>query len=111
MFWADKIASDIIASGNHQPFWVDDMKTPSGRVHVGALRGVAIHGLIHQALLDQKQSATYTYIFNDMDPMDGFPHYLPDEFRQHMGKPLYRIPSPEPGFESLAQLYAQEFIM
>lgn len=111
MFWSDEIAKEIIESGKYSHYWVDDMKTPSGRVHVGALRGVAIHGLIHRSLVEQgKSDAHFSYVFNDMDPMDGFPHYLPEEFKVHMGKPLYQIPSPEPGFESMAQLYAHEFI-
>ena len=53
MYWADKIASEIIKSGKHKPFWVDDMKTPSGRMHVGSLRGVIIHDLIYKALLSR----------------------------------------------------------
>ena len=52
MFWADRIARKINKSGKYQPYWVDDMKTPSGRVHVGSLRGVIIHDLIFKALKD-----------------------------------------------------------
>lgn len=110
MFWPDKVAQEIIKSGKYQPFWVDDMKTPSGRIHVGALRGVVIHHLIYQALKDQGVKATYSYVFNDMDPMDGFPHYLPKKFKTHMGEPLFKIPSPEKGYNSFAQCYAQQFI-
>jgi lysyl-tRNA synthetase class 1 len=109
MFWADEFAEKIIKSGKHQPYWVDDMKTPSGQVHVGALRGVVIHDLIYKALLRQKVKAVYSYVFNDMDPMDGFPHYLPESFKTHMGEPLYRIPSPEKGYQSLADCYANQF--
>jgi lysyl-tRNA synthetase class 1 len=109
MFWADEFADQIIKSGKYKPYHVDDMKTPSGRIHVGALRGVVVHDLIHRALLDRKAKSVYTYVFNDMDPMDAFPHYLPESFRQYMGWPLYKIPSPEPGFKSLAQCYAHEF--
>ncbi len=110
MFWPDKFAEEIIKTKNHKPYWVDDMKTPSGRVHVGALRGVVIHGLIHQALLEKGKKSTYTYVINDMDPMDGFPRYLPENFKQYMGKPLYQIPSPEKGHKSMAKCYGQEFI-
>src|SRR3989344_4526505 len=36
MFWADKVAEDL--KKRKLPLeWVDDMKTPSGRIHVGAL--------------------------------------------------------------------------
>ncbi|MCJ7827663.1 lysine--tRNA ligase, partial [Patescibacteria group bacterium] len=105
MFWADELVNQI-AKKQTGPHHVDDMKTPSGRIHVGALRGVAIHGLIQQLL----KGSVYTYIFNDMDPMDGFPQYLPDEFRAYMGRPLCQVPSPEKGFASLAECYAKEFV-
>ncbi|HAF63310.1 TPA: lysine--tRNA ligase [Candidatus Beckwithbacteria bacterium] len=110
MFWADKLASDIVKSGKHKPLWVDDMKTPSGRVHVGALRGVVVHGLVYQALIKEGQKATYSYVINDMDPMDGFPNYLPIKFKKHMGEPLFKIPSPEKGYQSMGQAYGQQFI-
>jgi len=110
MFWADRIAEKVIQSGKHQPYWVDDMKTPSGRIHVGALRGVIIHDLIFKALKEKSHKANYSYVINDMDPMDGFPHYLPEKFRQYMGRPLFKIPSPEKGYSSMARLYGQEFI-
>lgn len=109
MFWPDEFAEKIIKSGKYKPYHLDDMKTPSGRVHVGGLRGVVIHDLIYKALLKRKMKASYTWVYNDMDPMDGFPDYLPDSFKKHMGEPLYRIPSPEKGYQSLAQCYANQF--
>lgn len=45
MFWADKIANS--QQGNQV---VNDSKTPSGRVHVGSLRGVIVHDVIYRAL-------------------------------------------------------------
>ena len=107
MFWADKIAKEISVS--KKPQLVDDAKTPSGRVHVGSLRGVIIHDLIHKALQDKKVKSRYTYIFDDMDPMDGLPVYLSKEkYEKFMGVPLKDIPAPE-GKESYAQYYANEF--
>jgi len=72
------------------------MKTPSGRVHTGALRGVVLHDLVAKALESKVASQiANTYVFNDMDPMDGLPGYLPAEkFEQYMGVPLYQIPAP-----------------
>ncbi|NCN06495.1 MAG: lysine--tRNA ligase [Candidatus Pacebacteria bacterium] len=74
---------------------VDDMKTPSGRVHTGALRGVVLHDLVAKSLATTTTEITNTYIFNDMDPMDGLPSYLPAEkFEPYMGVPLCKIPAP-----------------
>lgn len=110
MYWADSIAKEI--KKRKLPFeWVDDMKTPSGRVHVGALRGVIIHDLIYRALKDIGVKATYSYVINDHDPMDALPVYLsPKKFYPHMGEPLFKIPSPMKGFPNFARYFAQEFI-
>jgi len=87
------------------------MKTPSGRIHVGSLRGVLIHHLIYKALLSKGEKATFSYVIDDHDPMDGLPVYLDKEkYRPHMGKPLNTIPSPKPGFKSYAEYFAKEFI-
>src|SRR3989344_4520435 len=110
MFWADKVAEDL--KKRKLPLeWVDDMKTPSGRIHVGALRGVVIHDLVYKALLSKGVKAKYTYIFDNHDPMDALPVYLSREkFEKYLGMPLYKVPSPVEGFKSYADYYAQEFI-
>ena len=110
MFWADRIAKTIIDSGKYKPYWVDDMKTPSGRIHVGSLRGVIIHDLVYKALLDAGNSATFTYVFEDQDPMDALPHYLDaNKWSQYLGQPLFTIPSPDGKAPSFAHFYANEF--
>jgi len=110
MFWADGVAEEIIKSGKYMPYWVDDMKTPSGRIHVGALRGVVVHDLVYKALKDKGVKVTYTYVFEDHDPMDDIPSYLPREkYEQYLGMPLFKIPSPVAGFENYARYYASEF--
>lgn len=110
MFWADRIAEEITAAyGKKGVILIRDEKTPSGRVHIGSMRGVAIHGVVSEVLTERGVANIFKYEFNDLDPMDGFPEYLPEEFRQHMGKPLRSVPSPESGFESLADFFASEF--
>ena len=96
--WVDAVAKNIAEwqTQHHIPqLHIDDMKTPSGRVHTGALRGVMIHDLVAKALAKQFPGVKSTYVFNDMDAMDGLPTYLdPAIYQQHMGKPLYKIPVP-----------------
>jgi len=109
MFWADQIALEI-KKRNKPLEWVDDAKTPSGKIHVGSLRGVVIHDLIYKALLDLGVNAKYTYIFEDQDPMDGLPVYLPKEtFEKYLGLPLFKVPSPVEGYKSYAHYYAEDF--
>ncbi len=96
--WLEKISADIAnykTQHDIPSLHVDDMKTPSGRVHTGALRGVVLHDLVAKVLQREFPDTINTYVFNDMDPMDALPGYLDQtEYSQHMGKPLFQIPVP-----------------
>ncbi len=115
MFWADKIVDDIkvkladkIKSGKE--LIVRDEKTASGRVHIGSMRGVAIHGLVTDVLKAEGIKAKFLYEINDFDPMDGLPAYLDAEvYKEHMGKPLRDIPSPDGKAKNFAEYFASEF--
>jgi len=103
MFWADQIARKL--SGRQA---VNDSKTPSGRVHVGALRGVIIHDVLYKALRDAGLKAEFFYGNDDFDPMDDVPACLPKKFEEYRGMPLSEIPAPE-GNGSYADYYFGEF--
>lgn len=115
MFWADKIADEIekrfaakIAAGT--PLVLRDEKTPSGRVHVGSMRGVAIHGLVKEVLDTRKIAARFLYEINDVDPMDDIPGYLDETvYRPYFLQPLCTIPSPDGIAKNYAEYYGSEF--
>ncbi len=116
MLWADKIIekaeklyANKIESG--QPLIIRDEKTASGRVHVGSLRGVAIHGLLSEILTEKDIDNKYYFEINDFDPMDGLPVYLDQEkFLPYMGKPLCDVPSPDGKAANYAEYFGQEFV-
>lgn len=108
MFWSDKIAKDIIDSGAHKPYWVDDMFTPSGFAHIGSLRGPIVHDVVYRSLIDAKATTTFTYIFNDFDPVDGLPSEL-ERMAPELGRPLRLAKSPEDGFTSFADYFTKDF--
>jgi lysyl-tRNA synthetase, class I len=116
MFWADKLVDQIKKEyekniENGQPLIVRDEKTASGRVHIGSLRGVAIHGMVSEILTEQGVKNKYLYEINDFDPMDGLPTYLDKEkFDPYMGMPLCNIPSPDGKEKNYAEYFGQEFI-
>lgn len=110
MFWADKIAEEIIKSGKYKPYWVDDMKTPSGFSHVGSLMGPVIHSLIFRALNDRGEKPTFTFVINDFDPADDLLPEVKGKFEEELGKPLKLAKSPDPKFESMADLFGSDFI-
>jgi len=110
MFWVDNVASEL--KKRKLPLeWVDDMKTPSGKIHVGALRGVIVHDLVFKVLKELSVKTKYTYIFDNHDPMDSLPVYLPSaQFEKYLGMPLFKVPSPVEGFSNYAEHYAKEFM-
>lgn len=116
MIWVDREVKKIkergvYPEGSSRGEWVDDMKTPSGRIHVGSLRGVVIHDLVHKVLLENKVKSHFTYVFDDHDPMDAIPSYLDfSKWEKYAGMQLYKIPSPQAGYKSYAEYYAKEFL-
>jgi len=106
-FWTD----DVLASADlARPHILNDSKTPSGRVHVGALRGVLIHDAIRQALAERGVAATFLYGVDDYDPLDELPAGLEDFYRPYLGQPLCNVPAPEGSSASdIAEHYIGEF--
>jgi len=112
MFWVDEIVDKIIETYPKQKeFIVRDEKTLSGRVHVGSLKGVVVHGIVAQVLNERGKKARFLYEFNDYDPMDGMPKELEGKgFDEHMGKPLCNIVSPDGKATNFAEYYGEEFL-
>jgi lysyl-tRNA synthetase class 1 len=109
MHWADKIAKEIISSGKYKPYWVDDMKTPSGFATIGSLRGPLIHSLVYRAIKDTGKKVTFTFVINDFDPIDSLPEELRKALSKYMGFPLSAAPSPKGGYKSFAEYFAADF--
>ncbi|MBO3462426.1 lysine--tRNA ligase [Aetokthonos hydrillicola Thurmond2011] len=106
MFWADKIAAD--AKGHEI---VNDSKTPSGRVHVGSLRGVIIHDVIYRALKHAGKPVKFSYGVDDYDALDTVPKYLNQEkFAPYLGFPLCNVPSPDDTASDYAKYFIGEFL-
>lgn len=112
MFWVDEITEDILKSyPEKKEFIVRDEKTLSGQVHVGALVGVVIHGIIAQALRERGVKARFIFEFNDVDPMDSLPSYLDQEkYKPYMGMPLRDIPAPDGKAKNFAEYWGNEFL-
>ncbi len=116
MFWALDLTERIRETypdkiKAQKPLIIRDEKTLSGRVHVGSLRGVAIHGAVYELLKKQGIAAKYLFEINDFDPMDGIAVYLDKEtYLNHLGKPLCTVPSPDGKAKNFAEYYAEEFI-
>ncbi len=105
MFWTEEVAAKC--SG---PQIVNDSKTPSGRVHVGALRGVLIHDAIYRALRGKGIEARYMFGMDDYDPLDEIPAGKDEHFARYLGQPLCNVPPPDGSAATdMAEHYMGEF--
>jgi lysyl-tRNA synthetase class 1 len=104
MFWTEEIAARVTGAQV-----VNDSKTPSGRVHVGALRGVLIHDAIFRTLKDKGIEARYLFGVDDYDPVDEIPKGEDAHFGQYIGRPLCNTPAPHGAEGDMAEYYMREF--
>ncbi len=105
MFWTEDVAAKC--SGAQI---INDSKTPSGRVHVGALRGVLIHDAIFRTLREKGVEARYFFGVDDYDPLDEIPAGKGEHFEKFLGQPLCNVPPPDGSAASdMAEHYIGEF--
>ena len=105
MFWCEEVAAQC-----HGPQIINDSKTPSGRVHVGALRGVLIHDAIFRTLRSKGIEARYLFGVDDYDPLDEIPAGKDEHFSQYLGQPLCNVPAPDGSDATdMAEHYMGEF--
>lgn len=103
MFWVDK----ILQSRKKGKEWINDAWTPSGIVHMGGLKGPVIHDVLFKALKEEKKDVTYSFGFDDFDPIDGLPPSLQESFKEYMGVPTFMAPSPD-GKGTFADFYGNK---
>jgi lysyl-tRNA synthetase, class I len=107
MFWADKLIETL---NKDQLHIINDSKTPSGRAHVGALRGVLIHDVMFRRMKEEGFNVRYTFGVDDFDPLDEIPYGKDEHYRQYLGMPLCNVPPP-PGSDAtdMSDYYISEF--
>lgn len=94
-FWAQERADAVVAR-HRAPYVISDEKTPSGKIHVGALRGVLLHDAVARTLKKRGHQVKYIYGFDDFDPFDKIPVYLDQQlYEPYLGKPISDIPAPD----------------
>jgi lysyl-tRNA synthetase class 1 len=106
LFWADAVAASLPQDVKHV---IRDSKTPSGPVPISSLRGPVITDALYRAFREHGLDVRYVFTIDDFDPMDSQSMKQQAGMAEHMGKPLFRIPSPEPGTD-FARYHALRFL-
>lgn len=107
MLWFADLAASV---DRGRPHVINDSKTPSGRVHVGALKGVILHDAVFRALKSRDIPVRYLYGVDDYDPLDEIPKGQDEHFVKYLGQPLCNVPPP-PGSSApdMAEHFMTEF--
>jgi lysyl-tRNA synthetase, class I len=105
--WADVIAQKLEKSGPHT---IATGITPSGPVHIGNMREVMTAEAVYRALLDRGVEARLIYIADTFDRLRRLYPFLPESFKEHIGKPLSEIPCPTGCCGSYADHFLNPFL-
>lgn len=106
-FWADEEAGLLAPGGAHV---IRDSKTPSGTVPVSGLRGPIITDALYRTFKQRGLRVRYVFTIDDYDPMDSQAMRQDEGMAQHMGKPLFAVPSPDPAYSDFARYNAERFL-
>lgn len=106
LFWADAVAASLPRDIKHV---IRDSKTPSGPVPISGLRGPVITDALYRTFREHGLDVRYVFTIDDFDPMDSQSMKQQAGMAEHMGKPFFKIPSPEPGTD-FARYHAERFL-
>ncbi|MDD5446722.1 MAG: lysine--tRNA ligase [Methanocellales archaeon] len=106
--WSDVIAEDVLKRGNKHV--VATGITPSGSIHIGNMREVAVANAVCRALRDHGADARLIYIADTYDPLRKLYPFLPEGYVEHIGKPLSEIPDPDGCCPSYAEHFLRPFL-
>jgi lysyl-tRNA synthetase, class I len=106
LFWADAVAASLPRDKKHV---IRDSKTPSGPVPISGLRGPVITDALYRTFREHGLDVRYVFTIDDYDPMDSASMRQQAGMAEQMGKPFFKIPSPEPGTD-FARYHAERFL-
>lgn len=108
--WADEIAATVLET-------FPDLETytgaagisPSGPVHFGNFRDVSVALSVLEALQAKGKQTRFVYSWDDFDRFRKVPAGVPEEWSEHVGKPLSAVPDPGGEHASYAERYERQF--
>ncbi|MBF6339787.1 lysine--tRNA ligase [Nocardia abscessus] len=83
--------------------------SPSGPIHLGNLREVMTAHLVAEEIKARGIAAEHIHSWDDYDRFRKVPAGLPEQWDQHIGKPLAEVPDPYGQRDSYASHFIAEF--
>jgi len=111
--WIDKVV-DLLKNRRVKNHVVHGEWTPSGYFHIGNARAeLLIPAFVHKAMEKNGLKSAHHFLIDDFDDFDKIPEGLdidPEDFKEHLGKPLKAVPSPVVGYDSWADYFSNDVI-
>jgi lysyl-tRNA synthetase class 1 len=102
--WADVIAENtLIENSKHL---VATGITASGGINISNVREAVTADAVYRALLDRGEDVDFICIADNFDPLCKVYSFLPDNYVEHVGRPISEIPCPCGGCAN----YAEHFL-
>lgn len=109
MQWLNEIVTRAMTQHPDGEIIVSSGVSPSGTYHLGTLREILTAEVVMRELRRRGRASRHLHIVDDHDVFRKVPVGLPEDFAQHLGKPLSEVPSPN-GEGSYADYYLSDML-
>lgn len=109
IFWADQLADKVIEQFPDDELYVCASGiSPSGRVHIGNFREIITTDFVVKSLQEKGEDVRFVYSWDDYDRFRKVPDGVPEDFEEHIGKPLSEVPDPDGCHDSYAEHFESQ---
>jgi lysyl-tRNA synthetase, class I len=107
MRWLSQKVDEVVARHPEGDILIESGGSPSGTYHLGHMRELVICDALLLELRRRGRQARHVYFVDDFDVFRKIPANVPQEWEQHLGKPLCDVPSPD---GQIGKSYADYFL-
>lgn len=111
MQWLNEIVERAMSAHPEGEIIVSSGVSPSGKYHLGTLREILTAEVVMVELHRRGREARHLHIVDDHDVFRKIPSGLPEEYAQHLGKPLCEVPAPDGSDRSYADYFLDDMLL
>jgi lysyl-tRNA synthetase class 1 len=109
-YWLDQVINRVAEEvSGQQEIIVSSGITPSGPYHVGHSREILTGDALYKGLRSRGMKVRHLHFVDAYDALRKRYPYLPEEYEQEAGKPVYLVPAPDGNHSSYADQYFSSY--